>query len=173
MKRKLYALIKRLKPCICLCACCFLISCAGTAVRHSDYSYFPIGVLEGSADLIISITDKSQKASDDITETVKELQKHVDTKDCQKQSPSEYVYLSRVTLKQRMQKMEIAALEHNVSPNAPHVTLKKGEMFTMPILSNKEIIVTVSNNHTEILKLICTGRIFTLQPNETVILHFQ
>ena len=163
----------------------FCIVCAGVLSCKSNPStkglYFPITVLAGVADLTVSIDGEMQPDAYDKAETFAKNARTLN-KDWtldktephpQKESPSEYDYLSNIQLQPRKNSTETVNQQKNNMKPVSSIRLQKGESFSTPIPAHKEVTVIVENKDGNKLRFICTGKQFVLQQGEMVMLHFR
>ena len=155
------------------------MSCASTPATGA--LYFPITVLAGVADLTVSTAGEIQVDASDKTEafarnarmlnkdlTFDETEKHT-----QKESPSEYDYLSNIQLQPRRDSAETVNQQKNDMEPVSSIRLQKGESFSTPIPVHKKLTVVVENKDSNELRFMCTGKQFVLQQGEMVMLHFR
>ena len=158
--------------------CISVMSCTSTPATGA--LYFPITVLAGVADLTVSTAGEIQADASDKTEafarnarilnkdlTFDETEKHT-----QRESPSEYDYLSNIQLQPRRDSAETVNQQKNDMEPVSSIRLQKGESFTTPIPVQKKITVVVENKDGNELRFMCTGKQFVLQKGEMVMLHF-
>ena len=159
--------------------CISVMSCTSTPTTGA--LYFPITVLAGVADLTVSTAGEIQVDASDKTEafarnarmlnkdlTFDETEKHT-----QRESPSEYDYLSNIQLQPRRDSTETVNQQKNDMEPVSSIRLQKGESFTMPIPVQKKVTVVVENKESHELRFMCTGKQFVLQQGEMVMLHFR
>ena len=159
--------------------CISVMSCASTPATGA--LYFPITVLAGVADLTVSTAGEIQVDASDKTEafarnarmlnkdlTFDETEKHT-----QRESPSEYDYLSNIQLQPRRDSAETVNQQKNDMESVSSIRLQKGESFSTPIPVHKELTVVVENKDSNELRFMCTGKQFVLQQGEMVMLHFR
>ncbi len=155
------------------------MSCASTPATGA--LYFPITVLAGVADLTVSTAGEIQVDASDKTEafarnarmlnkdlTFDETEKHT-----QRESPSEYDYLSNIQLQPRRDSAETVNQQKNDMEPVSSIRLQKGESFSTPIPVHKKLTVVVENKDSNELRFMCTGKQFVLQQGEMVMLHFR
>ena len=171
--------MKHLRYYLYFCILCIsVMSCASTPATGA--LYFPITVLAGVADLTVSTAGEIQADASDKTEafarnarmlnkdlTFDETEKHT-----QRESPSEYDYLSKIQLPQKYN-TEAEKQQKNDAAIVSSIRLQKGESFTMPIPSHKKVTIVAENKAGNELKFMCTGKLFVLQQGEIVMLHFR
>ena len=158
--------------------CISVMSCTSTPTTGA--LYFPITVLAGVADLTVSMAGDIQTDTHDKTEafarnarmlnkdlTFDETEKHT-----QRESPSEYDYLSNIQLQPRRDSAETVNQQKNDMEPVSSIRLQKGESFSMPIPVQKKVTVVVENKDSNELRFMCTGKQFVLQQGEMVMLHF-
>ncbi|UTC46750.1 hypothetical protein E4N72_09365 [Treponema vincentii] len=163
----------------CCILCAGVLSCASTPATGS--LYFPITVLAGVADLTVSIDGEMQPDAYDKAETFAknartlnkdwtfdETEKHT-----QRESPSEYDYLSNIQLQPRRDSAETVNQQKNDMEPVSSIRLQKGESFSTPIPVHKKLTVVVENKDSNGLRFMCTGKQFVLQQGEMVMLHFR
>ena len=163
----------------------FCILCTGvmscTSTPATGTLYFPITVLAGVADLTVSTAGEIQADASDKTEafarnarmlnkdlTFDETEKHT-----QRESPSEYDYLSNIQLQPRKNSAETVNQQKNDMKPVSSIRLQKSESFSMPIPVHKKLTVVVENKDSNELRFTCTGKQFVLQQGEMVMLHFR
>ncbi|AIW89872.1 MULTISPECIES: hypothetical protein [unclassified Treponema] len=159
--------------------CISVMSCASTPTTGA--LYFPITVLAGVADLTVATDGEIQADASDKTEafarnarmlnkdlTFDETEKHT-----QRESPSEYDYLSNIQLQPRRDSAETANQQKNDMEPVSSIRLQKGESFSTPIPVHKKLTVVVENKDSNELRFMCTGKQFVLQQGEMVMLHFR
>ena len=163
----------------------FCILCTGvmscTSTPATGALYFPITVLAGVADLTVSTAGEIQADASDKTEafarnarmlnkdlTFDETEKHT-----QRESPSEYDYLSNIQLQPRRDSAETVNQQKNDMEPVSSIRLQKGESFSTPIPVHKKLTVVVENKDSNELRFMCTGKQFVLQQGEMVMLHFR
>lgn len=158
--------------------CAGMLSCTSTP---RNKLCFPITVLAGTANLTIS-TDRDSYANDynkaeDFAKHARELNKcwilDPADQDRQKQSPSEYDYLSTIQLQPPQYNSKTDEHQSNNKGAISSIQLQKGESFTMPIPMHKEVTVVAENKGTSKLMFTCSGKPFIVHPGEIVILHFR
>jgi len=155
------------------------MSCTSTPATGA--LYFPITVLAGVADLTVSTAGEIQADASDKTEafarnarmlnkdlTFDETEKHT-----QRESPSEYDYLSNIQLQPRKNSAETVNQQKNDMKPVSSIRLQKSESFSMPIPVHKKLTVVVENKDSNELRFMCTGKQFVLQQGEMVMLHFR
>ena len=172
--------MKHLRYYLYFCILCIsVMSCASTPATGA--LYFPITVLAGVADLTVSTAGEIQVDASDKTEafarnarmlnkdlTFDETEKHT-----QKESPSEYDYLSNIQLQPRRDSAETVNQQKNDMEPVSSIRLQKGESFSTPIPVHKKLTVVVENKDSNELRFMCTGKQFVLQQGEMVMLHFR
>lgn len=172
--------MKHLRYYLYFCILCIsVMSCASTPATGA--LYFPITVLEGVADLTVSTAGEIQVDASDKTEafarnarmlnkdlTFDETEKHT-----QRESPSEYDYLSNIQLQPRRDSAETVNQQKNDMEPVSSIRLQKGESFSTPIPVHKKLTVVVENKDSNELRFMCTGKQFVLQQGEMVMLHFR
>ena len=159
--------------------CISVMSCTSTPATGA--LYFPITVLAGVADLTVSTAGEIQADASDKTEafarnarilnkdlTFDETEKHT-----QRESPSEYDYLSNIQLQPRRDSAETVNQQKNDMEPVSSIRLQKGESFSTPIPVHKKLTVVVENKDSNELRFMCTGKQFVLQQGEMVMLHFR
>lgn len=162
----------------CCILCAGVLSCASTPATGS--LYFPITVLSGVADLTVSTVGEMQTDTHDKTETFAEnarmlnkgLEPDTTDRHTQRESPSEYDYLSKIQLPQKYN-TEAEKQQKNDAAIVSSIRLQKGESFTTPIPVHKKLTVVVENKDSNELRFMCTGKQFVLQQGEIVMLHFR
>ena len=153
--------------------CTGVMSCTSTPANGA--LYFPITVLAGVADLTVATDEEIQ--ADDIYDKAQTFAKNARTlnKDwpldntepyTQRESPSEYDYLSNI-------RTEILNRKSNDTEDSSSMRLQKGESFSTRIPVHKEVTVVVENKERNELRFMCTGKQFILQQGEMVMLHFR
>ena len=171
--------MKHLRYYLYFCILCIsVMSCTSTPATGA--LYFPITVLAGVADLTVSTAGEIQADASDKTEafarnarmlnkdlTFDETEKHT-----QRESPSEYDYLSNIQLQPRRDSAETVNQQKNDMEPVSSIRLQKGESFSMPIPVHKKLTVVVENKDSSELTFMCTGKQFVLQQGEMVMLHF-
>ena len=100
--------------------------------------------------------------------TFDETEKHT-----QRESPSEYDYLSNIQLQPRRDSAKTVNQQKNDMEPVSSIRLQKGESFSTPIPVHKEVTVVVENKDSNELRFMCTGKQFVLQQGEMVMLHFR
>ena len=172
--------MKHLRYYLYFCILCIsVMSCASTPATGA--LYFPITVLAGVADLTVSTAGEIQVDASDKTEafarnarmlnkdlTFDETEKHT-----QRESPSEYDYLSNIQLQPRRDSAETVNQQKNDMEPVSSIRLQKGESFSTPIPVHKKLTVVVENKDSNELTFMCTGKQFVLQQGEMVMLHFR
>ena len=159
--------------------CTGVMSCTSTPANGA--LYFPITVLAGVADLTVATDEEIQVDASDKTEafarnarmlnkdlTFDETEKHT-----QRESPSEYDYLSNIQLQPRRDSAETVNQQKNDMEPVSSIRLQKGESFSTPIPVHKKLTVVVENKDSNELRFMCTGKQFVLQQGEMVMLHFR
>lgn len=161
------------------------ILCAGVLSCTSNSStkglYFPITVFAGVADLTVATGGEMAPDSNDKTETFVRSARmgnnflgiDATKQDEQRESPSEYDYLSTIRLQPRKHNAETDNQQKNDEAITSSIRLQKGESFTMPIPSHKKVTIVAENKDSNELKFMCTGKLFVLQQGEIVMLHFR
>ena len=159
--------------------CAGVLSCTSTPATGS--LYFPITVLAGVADLTILTDGKTQTDTNDKTESFAENARRL-SKDwnldkteqhTQRESPSEYDYLSNIQLQPRKNSAETVSQQKNDMKPVSSIRLQKGESFSTLIPVYKKLTVVVENKDSNELRFMCTGKQFVLQQGEMVMLHFR
>ncbi|QHX43860.1 hypothetical protein C5N99_00495 [Treponema medium] len=172
--------MKHLRYYLYFCILCIsVMSCTSTPATGA--LYFPITVLAGVADLTVSTAGEIQADASDKTEafarnarmlnkdlTFDETEKHT-----QRESPSEYDYLSNIQLQPRRDSAETVNQQKNDMEPVSSIRLQKGESFSTPIPVHKKLTVVVENKDSNELRFMCTGKQFVLQQGEMVMLHFR
>ena len=172
--------MKHLRYYLYFCILCIsVMSCTSTPATGA--LYFPITVLAGVADLTVSTAGEIQADASDKTEafarnarmlnkdlTFDETEKHT-----QRESPSEYDYLSNIQLQPRRDSAETVNQQKNDMEPVSSIRLQKGESFSTPIPVHKKLTVVVENKDSNELTFMCTGKQFVLQQGEMVMLHFR
>ena len=172
--------MKHLRYYLYFCILCIsVMSCASTPATGA--LYFPITVLAGVADLTVSTAGEIQVDASDKTEafarnarmlnkdlTFDETEKHT-----QRESPSEYDYLSNIQLQPRKNSAETVNQQRKDEEPVSSIRLQKGESFSTPIPVHKKLTVVVENKDSNELRFMCTGKQFVLQQGEMVMLHFR
>ena len=172
--------MKHLRYYLYFCILCIsVMSCTSTPATGA--LYFPITVLAGVADLTVSTAGEIQADASDKTEafarnarmlnkdlTFDETEKHT-----QRESPSEYDYLSNIQLQPRKNSAETVNQQKNDMKPVSSIRLQKSESFSMPIPVHKKLTVVVENKDSNELRFMCTGKQFVLQQGEMVMLHFR
>ena len=172
--------MKHLRYYLYFCILCIsVMSCASTPATGA--LYFPITVLAGVADLTVSTAGEIQVDASDKTEafarnarmlnkdlTFDETEKHT-----QRESPSEYDYLSNIQLQPRRDSAETVNQQRKDEEPVSSIRLQKGESFSTPIPVHKKLTVVVENKDSNELTFMCTGKQFVLQQGEMVMLHFR
>lgn len=159
--------------------CISVMSCTSTPTIGA--LYFPITVLAGVADLTVSTAGDTQTNTHDKAETFarnaralnKDLIFDETEKHAQRESPSEYDYLSNIQLQPRRDSAETVNQQKNDMEPVSSIRLQKGELFSMPIPVHKKLTVVVENKDSNELRFMCTGKQFVLQQGEMVMLHFR
>jgi len=159
--------------------CAGVLSCTSTPTTGA--LYFPITVLAGVADLTVSTAGEIQADASDKTEafarnarrlnkdlTFDETEKHT-----QRESPSEYDYLSNIQLQPRRDSAKMVNQQRNNERLDSPIKLQKGESFSTPIPVHKRLTVVVENKDSNELRFTCTGKQFVLSQGEMVMLHFR
>ena len=173
--------MKHLRYYLYFCILCIsVMSCASTPTTGAPL-YFPITVLAGVADLTVATDEEIQADDIDKTEvfarnartlnkdwTLDKTESHP-----QRESPSEYDYLSNIQLQPRKNSAEPANQQKNDMKPVSSVRLQKGESFSTPIPVQKKVTVVVENKDSNELRFMCTGKQFVLQQGEMVMLHFR
>lgn len=160
--------------------CISVMSCTSTPTTGA--LYFPITVLAGVADLTVATDEEIQ--ADDTYDKAETFAKNARTlnKDwtldntepyTQRESPSEYDYLSNIQLQPRKNSAETVNQQKNDMKPVSSIRLQKGESFSMPIPVHKKLTVVVENKGSHELRFMCTGKQFVLQQGEIVMLHFR
>ncbi|EEV21099.1 hypothetical protein TREVI0001_1458 [Treponema vincentii ATCC 35580] len=171
--------MKHLRCYLYFCILCIsVMSCTSTPATGS--LYFPITVLSGVADLTVSTVGEMQTDTHDKTETFAEnarmlnkgLEPDTTDRHTQRESPSEYDYLSKIQLPQKYN-TEAEKQQKNDAAIVSSIRLQKGESFTTPIPVHKKLTVVVENKDSNELRFMCTGKQFVLQQGEIVMLHFR
>ena len=163
----------------CCILCAGVLSCTSTPTTGA--LYFPITVLAGVADLTVATDGEeytdAHTSAEDFAENARHLNKHwtLDKTEQhpQRESPSEYDYLSKIQLHPRRNSTESAKHQRNNERLDSPIKLQKGESFTTPIPAQKKVTVVVENKGSHELRFICTGKQFVLQQGEMVMLHFR
>ena len=172
--------MKHLRYYVYFCILCIsVMSCASTPATGA--LYFPITVLAGVADLTVLIDGEMQPDAYDKAETFarnarmlnKDLTFDETEKHTQRESPSEYDYLSNIQLQLRKDSAQTVNQQKNDMEPVSSIRLQKGESFTMPIPVQKKVTVVVENKDSNELRFMCTGKQFVLQQGEMVMLHFR
>mgnify|MGYP000857016033 FL=1 len=159
--------------------CISVMSCTSTPTTGA--LYFPITVLAGVADLTVSTDGEMQTDTRDKAETFaknarmlnKDLTFDETEKHTQRESPSEYDYLSNIQLQPRRDSAETVNQQKNDMEPVSSIRLQKGESFSTPIPVHKKLTVVVENKDSNELRFMCTGKQFVLQQGEMVMLHFR
>ena len=163
----------------CCILCISVMSCTSTPTTGA--LYFPITVLAGVADLTVSTDGEMQTDTSDKAETFAKNARTLN-KDWtldktephpQRESPSEYDYLSNIQLQPRKNSAETVNQQKNDMKPVSSIRLQKGESFSMPIPVHKKVTVVVENKDSNELRFMCTGKQFVLQQGEMVMLHFR
>ena len=164
----------------CCILCISVMSCTSTPTIGA--LYFPITVLAGVADLTVSTDGEMQPDAYEKADTFVRnarmgnnfLGINNTRKDEQRESPSEYDYLSTIRLQPpRKNNTETTKYQRNNKRLDSPIRLQKGESFTMPIPRQKKVTVVVENKNSKGLTFMCTGKQFVLQQGEMVMLHFR
>ena len=159
--------------------CTGVMSCTSTPANGA--LYFPITVLAGVADLTVA-TDEEEytdvhNSAEDFAKNARQLNKKLEREQkkphTQRESPSEYDYLSNIQLQPRKNSAETVNQQKNDMKPVSSMRLQKGESFSMPIPVHKEVTVVVENKERNELRFMCTGKQFILQQGEMVMLHFR
>ena len=163
----------------CCILCAGVLSCTSTPTTGALYC--PIAVLAGVADLTVSTAGEIQADASDKTEafarnarrlnkdlTFDETEKHT-----QRESPSEYDYLSNIQLQPRRDSAKMVNQQRNNERLDSPIKLQKGESFSTPIPVHKRLTVVVENKDSNELRFTCTGKQFVLSQGEMVMLHFR
>ena len=159
--------------------CISVMSCTSTPTTGA--LYFPITVLAGVADLTVA-TDGEEytdvhNSAEDFAKNARQLNKKLEREQkkphTQRESPSEYDYLSNIQLQPRKNSAETVNQQKNDMKPVSSIRLQKGESFSMPIPVHKEVTVVVENKERNELRFMCTGKQFILQQGEMVMLHFR
>ena len=159
--------------------CISVMSCTSTPTTGA--LYFPITVLAGVADLTVA-TDEEEytdvhNSAEDFAKNARQLNKKLEREQkkphTQRESPSEYDYLSNIQLQPRKNSAETVNQQKNDMKPVSSMRLQKGESFSMPIPVHKEVTVVVENKERNELRFMCTGKQFILQQGEMVMLHFR
>ena len=163
----------------CCILCISVMSCTSTPTI--DALYFPITVLAGVADLTVSTDGEMQTDTRDKAETFAKNARTLN-KDWtldntephpQRESPSEYDYLSNIQLQPRKNSAETVSQQKNDMKPVSSIRLQKGESFSTSIPVYKKLTVVVENKDSNELRFMCTGQQFVLQQGEIVMLHFR
>ena len=172
--------MKHLRYYLYFCILCIsVMSCASTPATGA--LYFPITVLAGVADLTVLIDGEMQPDAYDKAETFarnarmlnKDLTFDETEKHTQRESPSEYDYLSNIQLQPRQDSAETVNQQRKDEEPVSSIRLQKGESFSTPIPVHKKLTVVVENKDSDELRFMCTGKQFVLQQGEMVMLHFR
>ena len=163
----------------CCILCISVMSCTSTPTIGA--LYFPITVLAGVADLTVSTDGEMQpdayEKADTFAKNARTLNKDwiLDNTELhpQRESPSEYDYLSNIQLQPRKNSAETVNQQKNDMKPVSSIRLQKGDSFSMPIPRQKKVTVVVENKDSNELKFMCTGKQFILQQGEIVMLHFR
>ena len=159
--------------------CTGVMSCTSTPANGA--LYFPITVLAGVADLTVA-TDEEEytdvhNSAEDFAKNARQLNKKLEREQkkphTQRESPSEYDYLSNIQLQPRKNSAETVNQQKNDMKPVSSMRLQKGESFSRPIPVHKEVTVVVENKERNELRFMCTGKQFILQQGEMVMLHFR
>lgn len=159
--------------------CISVMSCTSTPTTGA--LYFPITVLAGVADLTVATDGEeytdAHTSAEDFAENARHLNKHwtLDKTEQhpQRESPSEYDYLSKIHLPPRKNSAETVNQQKNDMKPVSSMRLQKGESFSTRIPVHKEVTVVVENKERNELRFMCTGKQFILQQGEMVMLHFR
>lgn len=159
--------------------CISVMSCTSTPTAGA--LYFPITVLAGVADLTVATDGEeytdAHTSAEDFAENARHLNKHwtLDKTEQhpQRESPSEYDYLSKIHLPPPKYRTEILNRKSNDTEDSSSMRLQKGESFSTRIPVHKEVTVVVENKERNELRFMCTGKQFILQQGEMVMLHFR
>ena len=163
----------------CCILCISVMSCTSTPTTGA--LYFPITVLAGVADLTVSTGGGIQPDAYDKTETfaknARKLNKRLNFETTephsQRESPSEYDYLSNIQLQPRKNSAQTVNQQKNDMKSVSSIRLQKGESFSMPIPVHKKVTIVFENKDSNELRFMCTGKQFVLQQGEMVMLHFR
>ncbi len=159
--------------------CISVMSCTSTPTAGA--LYFPITVLAGVADLTVA-TDGEEytdvhNSAEDFAKNARQLNKKLEREQkkphTQRESPSEYDYLSNIQLQPRKNSAETVNQQKNDMKPVSSMRLQKGESFSTRIPVHKEVTVVVENKERNELRFMCTGKQFILQQGEMVMLHFR
>ena len=159
--------------------CISVMSCTSTPTTGARY--FPITVLAGVADLTVA-TDGEEytdvhNSAEDFAKNARQLNKKLEREQkkphTQRESPSEYDYLSNIQLQPRKNSAETVNQQKNDMKPVSSIRLQKGESFSTRIPVHKEVTVGVENKERNELRFMCTGKQFILQQGEMVMLHFR
>ena len=159
--------------------CISVMSCTSTPTTGT--LYFPITVLAGVADLTVA-TDGEEytdvhNSAEDFAKNARQLNKKLEREQkkphTQRESPSEYDYLSNIQLQPRKNSAETVNQQKNDMKPVSSMRLQKGESFSTRIPVHKEVTVVVENKERNELRFMCTGKQFILQQGEMVMLHFR
>ena len=159
--------------------CISVMSCTSTPTAGA--LYFPITVLAGVADLTVA-TDGEEytdvhNSAEDFAKNARQLNKKLEREQkkphTQRESPSEYDYLSKIHLPPPKYRTEILNRKSNDTEDSSSMRLQKGESFSTRIPVHKEVTVVVENKERNELRFMCTGKQFILQQGEMVMLHFR
>ena len=159
--------------------CISVMSCTSTPTTGA--LYFPITVLAGVADLTVA-TDGEEytdvhNSAEDFAKNARQLNKKLEREQkkphTQRESPSEYDYLSNIQLQPRKNSAEAVNQQKNDMKPVSSMRLQKGESFSTRIPVHKEVTVVVENKERNELRFMCTGKQFILQQGEMVMLHFR
>lgn len=159
--------------------CISVMSCTSTPTTGT--LYFPITVLAGVADLTVATDGEeytdAHTSAEDFAENARHLNKDLTfdktEKHTQRESPSEYDYLSKIQLQPRKNSAETVNQQKNDMKPVSSMRLQKGESFSTRIPVHKEVTVVVENKERNELRFMCTGKQFILQQGEMVMLHFR
>ena len=143
--------------------------------------YFPITVLAGVADLTVSTDGEMQpeayEKADTFAKNARTLNKDwiLDNTELhpQRESPSEYDYLSNIQLQPRKNSAETVNQQKNDMKPVSSIRLQKGDSFSTPIPVHRKLTVVVENKDSNELRFMCTGKQFVLQQGKMVMLHFR
>ena len=159
--------------------CISVMSCTSTPTTGA--LYFPITVLAGVADLTVA-TDGEEytdvhNSAEDFAKNARQLNKKLEREQkkthTQRESPSEYDYLSNIQLQPRKDSAKTVNQQKNDMKPVSSMRLQKGESFSTRIPVHKEVTVVVENKERNELRFMCTGKQFILQQGEMVMLHFR
>ena len=163
----------------CCILCISVMSCASTPTTGA--LYFPITVLAGVADLTVATDEEIQADDIDKTEVFAENARVLNKglvldkteHSAQRESPSEYDYLSNIQLQPRKNSAQTVNQQKNDMKSVSSIRLQKGESFSMPIPVHKKVTIVFENKDSNELRFMCTGKQFVLQQGEMVMLHFR